>query len=130
MEQKTVETLLIYLENLQEKHNCDLYSMNTNTSGEVIVATCPEFRVILTTCKDFKDQWCIKLEELYIHPDLRGKGIGTYLINGLKILSSKDKVTVGVWVEDNRWDLVSYYTERGFEIKCKPKDFWLEYKAL
>ena len=128
--QKASESLNEFIGYLAVEHGCTYRPINVPVGGTAMVMENSDFRIVLTICENHIGKWVLKVEDIRVNPELRGHGVGTFLIDNLKILSDSKNVPIGLWVKEDRLDLVGFYHRRGFKIQFRNRDFWMEYKPI
>lgn len=85
------------------------------------------FDIVFTITKAYQNKECIKIEEFLVNEEFRGQGIGTSVIEHIKIISDLTKAKIGLWVQLDNKKGFDFYTKRGFTHKETLRDLWLEY---
>ena len=107
--QKASESLNEFIGYLAVEHGCTYRPINVPVGGTAMVVENSDFRIVLTICENHIGKWVLKVEDIRVNPELRDHGIGTFLIDNLKILSDSKNVPIGLWVKEDRFDLVGFY---------------------
>lgn len=82
--------------------------------------------LLITITSVRNDRDCIKLEEIMIEEEFRGKGLGTKVVKDLIELSKAKGVRLGLWCDRNNKRLFNYYSRLGFKYMETLDDDWLE----
>lgn len=116
------------LEIFKDKYKIDArYIKEKQTNNTFIWVACDDFDIVFTICTARGSDKCIKIEELVINPNMRGKGIGTNILEIIKTACDNDNAKVGFWVKKDNIKLQNYYKKLGFKQMETLDDIWFEY---
>ena len=121
-EEKVLTKMVMFL---GEKYGLD-YKITSLPTGNFVYLHDDVVGMLVTITK-VKKYRCIKIEQLEVIEMLRGKGIGTSIINDLKEIADFENVKLGLWCEKNNKKLFNFYSRLGFKYITTVDDDWLEY---